>query len=332
MEPRDVVKLCYQAAFGAGHLLQDREAARQYLEKEYAALEAGPGDIYEWIHPRVCRVSLAAWKREGLPLEWLYHMFAESAAHPPGDGEAVFRDCLDTAGQLMEEGIFPAAAGSWKAYLSEYPLHQPKAVHHSEGYRNRYHPAYRLVCGRFIRIFPILQALAELPREKRVVALDGRSASGKTTLAGMLADVTGAGVVHMDDFFLPPGLRSPDRLAEPGGNVHYERFIEEALPFLKEPRAFRYRRFDCSRMELSGEREVREAGIRIVEGAYSCHPLFGEYMGLRVFCDVAPREQIRRIRQRNGEEMLHSFRDRWIPMEEQYFRHFQIRERAALVC
>lgn len=288
MEAQDAVKLCYQAAFGAEHLLRDREAAYQYLKKEYDAMEADSSPLYEQIHPGMCRVSLAAWKRERLPLEWLFRMFAETAAHP-------------------------------------------QALHHSERYRSSEHPAYRLVCSRFIRLFPLLQATAGMSQEKRIVALDGRCASGKTTLAEQLAGVTGAGVVHMDDFFLPPSLRSPERLAEPGGNVHYERFMEEVLIHLKSPKAFRYRCFDCSRMEPGAEREVREGTLRIVEGAYSCHPVFGEYMGLRVFCDVKPQEQLRRIERRDGANMLKNFRERWIPMEEQYIRHFQIMERAGLV-
>ncbi len=185
--------------------------------------------------------------------------------------------------------------------------------------------------SRFIRVSPILQAIARMPQERKIVALDGRAASGKTTLADQLAEVTGAGVVHMDDFFLPPGLRTEERLAEPGGNVHYERFMEEVLTPLKASQAFRYRCFDCGRMEFGGEREIPEGNLRIVEGAYSCHPLFGQYMGLRVFCDVEPREQLKRIERRNGAEMLESFRDRWIPMEEQYFQYFQIREHADLV-
>lgn len=371
MEAQDAVKLCYQAAFGAEHLLRDREAAYQYLKKEYDALEADPGPLYEQIHPGMCRVSLAAWKRERLPLEWLFRMFAETAAHPPENGEQVFRDCLDTVGGLTAEqevcslpeqpwreqvacsppgeraagnpvdgtkeqstqakAVVRITAGEWREFLSGYPLHHPQAVHHSERYRRSEHPAYRLVCSRFIRLFPLLQSVAGMSQEKRIVALDGRCASGKTTLAEQLAEVTGAGVVHMDDFFLPPSLRSPERLAEPGGNVHYERFMEEVLIHLKSPKAFRYRCFDCSRMEPGAEREVREGDLRIVEGAYSCHPVFGEYMGLRVFCDVKPQEQLRRIERRDGAEMLKNFRERWIPMEEQYIRHFHIMERAGLV-
>lgn len=343
MEAQDAVKLCYQAAFGAEHLLRDKEAAYRYLEQEYEALEADAGflSLYEQIHPSVCRVNLAAWKREGLPLGWLFCMFVETAANPPENGQQAFQDCLDTVGQLTREQadaglagktVVPFTEGQWRDFLSGYPLHHPQAVHHSENYRNRECPAYRLVCSRFIRLFPILQAIARLPRGMRIVALDGRAASGKTTLAGQLAKITGAGVVHMDDFFLPPELRTEERLAEPGGNVHYERFMEEVLNPLRSAQAFRYRCFDCGSMELGEDREVPEGDLRIVEGAYSCHPLFGEYMGLRVFCDVGQMEQLRRIEQRNGAEMLERFRSSWIPMEEQYFRHFQIRERAGVLA
>ena len=357
MEAQDAVKLCYQAAFGAEHLLQDKTSVYWYLEQEYETLVADTSPLYEQIHPNVCRVNLAAWKRERLPLEWLFCMFVETAANPPENGDQIFQSCLNTVQQLIREQTAPAAekllAGTqavniieglssevpiipfsseqWNDFLSQYPLRQPEAVHHSENYRHREHPAYRLICARFIRVIPILQAIVKMPQERKIVALDGRAASGKTTLAKQLAKITGAGVVHMDDFFLPPELRTEERLAEPGGNVHYERFTEEVLTPLRSPKAFRYHCFDCSRMEPGEDRVVPEGDLRIVEGSYSCHPLFGKYMGLRVFCDVKPKEQLKRIQQRNGGEMLENFRDRWIPMEEHYFRYFRIREHADLV-
>lgn len=87
------------------------------------------------------------------------------------------------------------------------------------------------------------------PAGAGVIAIDGRAASGKTTLAAALAAETGGAVVHMDDFFLPAELRTPQRLAAPGGNVHAERFAEEVLPFLRQGRPFCYRRFDCRVMD-----------------------------------------------------------------------------------
>lgn len=171
----------------------------------------------------------------------------------------------------------------------------------------------------------------EMPKRPFVIAIDGRAASGKSTLAEQLSTLLEADVIHMDDFFLPPEMRSEERLAEPGGNVHYERFCEDVLPYLKSPKLFSYRIFDCSRMDYNGESTVRNTPIRIVEGSYSHHPKFGKYADLFVFSDVDAVEQMRRIRLRNGEEKAQMFAKKWIPMEERYFTTFGIKTHANAV-
>lgn len=353
IEPVDVIKLCYQAAFGAEHLLEDREAAFQYLRQEYdRVLPDEEEPLYEAISAGICRVNLGAWKQRKLPVRWLFRMFAETASrsrmegHPRQEGVTgitFFQDCLKEAGNLVSAGAFGFDRKTWEAFLASYPTDHPVAVHHSEAYRQAEKPAYRLVSSGFIRLFPILEAVCahyvhwaqggyrEDDPGKCVVAIDGRCASGKTTLAEQLAVVTGAGVVHMDDFFLPPELRTVERLKEPGGNVHYERFQQEVLPALERGEDFSYRCFDCGRMTFDQERRVFGTRIVVVEGAYSCHPKLGEYMTVRVFSDVEGREQQRRIAARDGEEALAAFRERWIPMEENYFKVYRIRERAEIV-
>ena len=57
-----------------------------------------------------------------------------------------------------------------------------------------------------------------------LVAIDGRCAAGKTTLAASLQAQLECNVFHMDDFFLRPEQRTSERLHQPGGNVDYERF------------------------------------------------------------------------------------------------------------
>ncbi len=332
MRPQDMIKLCYQAAFGAEHLLSDRAAAERLFEQEFASVTDGAPRLYESISPDCCRVNLSAWKQRGLPSEWLFRMFVESAAMSSGSAAAF--DCLlHEADALCVAGLTPFSRHNWEQALDAYRRDGGGAVHHSKAYRAAERPAYRLVNARFTRLFPLLERLARHSQQDGVciVALDGRAASGKTMMADQLSLIWGAGVVHMDDFFLPGALRTPDRLNEPGGNVHYERFAQEILPGLMQPNAFSYRRYDCATMDFGETRTVDASKWRIVEGAYSCHPFFGHYADIKVFCDVAPEEQLRRITLRNGAEKAKVFSERWIPMEERYLEHFEISEKADII-
>ena len=56
-----------------------------------------------------------------------------------------------------------------------------------------------------------------------ILAIDGRCASGKTTLAAKIQEKTRCGVIHMDDFFLRPEQRTKERLSQAGGNIYWER-------------------------------------------------------------------------------------------------------------
>lgn len=339
MEPTDAIKLCYQAAYGAEHLLRDDiEAARAYFEKEYAA--AGDGDekelLYEHISDVACRVNLRVWKRRGLPGEWLFNMFTQSniplinSRYLMGfEKKDALETSFDDVEQLAEEGIFGFDKEQWKQALAEYPVDNPVSIHHSETYRQKEKPAYRIVSRHYIKLFPVLEKLAKLPDDMvKVVAIEGKCGSGKTIYAKGLAALLAAGTVHMDDFFLPEELRTPERLEEAGGNIHYERFVEEIMPNLRNPEEFTYGRFDCGKMMIRGERRVSASMLRIVEGSYSCHPKFGDYMDIRVFLDVDEDVQKSRLTERDGEESLEQFEKVWIPMEQKYYDAFDIPGRA----
>ena len=159
-----------------------------------------------------------------------------------------------------------------------------------------------------------------------LIALDGRCAAGKTTLANRLAEQYGWGVIHLDDFFLQPAQRTSQRLAEPGGNLDRELLISEVLLPLTRHRPGVYRVFDCRTMGFAAvPRPLPAAPVVLLEGSYACHPDLRPLCGLHVFLTVDPGEQLRRLTARNPAR-LQDFRTRWIPMEEQYFRYFHIPE------
>lgn len=162
-------------------------------------------------------------------------------------------------------------------------------------------------------------------KEPLIIAIDGRCGSGKTTLAKHLASLLDGDIIHMDHFFLPPALRNEERV-----NVHYERFLEEVYPYLKQHIPFSYRIFDCSRMTYHGSKKVDAKPLLIIEGAYSLLPMWDEIFALRIFCDVDKDEQKERIIKRNGIEAYQNFEKKWIPKEEAYFQKYEVRERCDL--
>lgn len=184
------------------------------------------------------------------------------------------------------------------------------------------HPCLSDICSRIDRL------LTE--RETVLVAIEGNCTAGKTTLARALQERYGCNVFHMDDYFLQPHQRTPQRLAEAGGNVDYERFWQEILLPLSRGEEVRYRPFDCQSMTLKDAVEVPRSRLTIVEGTYSCHPYFRDSYDLRLFLRVTPEVQRQRILQRPA--FLHRrFFEEWIPMEEHYFGTFQIRESCDMV-
>ncbi len=156
-----------------------------------------------------------------------------------------------------------------------------------------------------------------------IIAIDGRCASGKTTLAEALRKKLNCNTIHMDDFFLRPEQRTKERFEEIGGNVDYERFAKEVLIPLKTNVEFEYRPFDCHNQEFKEAIKVLPNKITVVEGSYSCHHKFGKYYDINIFLDVDKGLQLERIRLRNGEEALGMFTERWIPLEEKYFNRIK---------
>ena len=171
----------------------------------------------------------------------------------------------------------------------------------------------------------VLTTLQPLYSQKSTIlaAIDGRCASGKTTLANQLQQELGCPVIHTDHFFLRPEQRTPERYQEPGGNIDRERFLEEVLRPLSRGHSASYRPFLCHSQQMGPPIEISTSRLILVEGSYSCHPEFIPFYDLTVFLSVSPEEQMRRILIREGTEKAELFRTKWIPLEERYFSTFQ---------
>ena len=185
----------------------------------------------------------------------------------------------------------------------------------------------------------LLQEIKLLLKKKAapIISIDGRCGSGKTTIAEYIAKEIGAEVVHADDFFLPPYMRSEKRLATPGENIDHERLEKEVLlPFYeavkaKEKMQIAFRPYICSLKALGGEKRINTERPLVVEGSYSQHPSLCRYYDLKVFVDCEADVQIERIRRREGEDKLRDFVGKWIPLEEKYFDFCKVKDIAEIV-
>lgn len=166
--------------------------------------------------------------------------------------------------------------------------------------------------------------------EPVIVAIDGVCGGGKTTLGKWIGMQYDCNLFHMDDFFLRQEQRTQERFAQPGGNVDYERFYEEILKPVLAGKECSYRRFDCSTFTIGEPKKVSFKRLNIVEGSYSQHPYFADPYQLRVFLDLPPEEQYRRLLVRDSEK-INRFLEEWIPLENQYFETYAIRDRSLCI-
>lgn len=159
-----------------------------------------------------------------------------------------------------------------------------------------------------------------------ILAIDGKCASGKTTLASRLNEELGGNLFHMDDFFLPLEKRTKERLEEPGGNVDYERFLNQVLLPLSKQQDIYYQPFDCSTMSLGQGKIIKYAPINIIEGSYALHPTLVPYYSDVIVLDISSTTQLHRLFQRNPDK-YQMFIDQWIPLENKYFAYYHIYEK-----
>jgi uridine kinase len=164
-----------------------------------------------------------------------------------------------------------------------------------------------------------------------IIGIDGKSGAGKSTLAAKFKEKYSRyhnmeiSIIAMDDFFLQPFQRTPERLSQIGGNIDYERFEMQVVRNMKSNVPFQYRRYDCHKGELTDFITVNPNSLVIVEGVYSLHPLFSNMYDVSVFLDIDEKEQLRRLKRRNP-DLLARFVNEWLPMENKYFDFFRIRE------
>jgi len=333
----DILKLIYQNEFGCGHLVTDEAQCLQMLLDECSTVSEKGGSLFEPIGNGYSRINLSAAKKEQIPMELIARLFYLSAKRQGGSVDG-FLEKTEAVKELFVQNAFPFAVSEVESFIAEWKNSGCKAFSHSNTYRENYRPSYRVIQSKYEDIFALMCDIANKSKNNNITAaIDGRCGSGKTTLAAELKEVFDCNIISADDFFLPMNLRTAERLAEAGGNIHYERFVDEVVSSLKSGNPIgtidpiEYGVFDCSTMTISHTKRIHPKPVTIIEGVYSLHPAFGDIYDVKIFCDVDTELQKARIIARNGSEMYMKFESMWIPMEEKYFEASNVKARCDYV-
>lgn len=329
MQIEDVFKYLFQSAFGCEHLVSDASAALDYIKSEYETQSKTESPKTEVLDGEYSRAYLS-WLNVGLKAETLATLFCLSAKKE-SNGRSNLEQKLEIARNLIKNGDLPFDETVFENGVEEWSLAGYPAIRHSDVFRSEYHPSYRVIAKGYADFLPLFAKIdGLLDKGNAIIAIEGGSASGKTTLSGILKDVYDCNVFHTDDFFLRPAQRTPERLAEIGGNLDRERFYDEIVVPLRSGEAVCFRPFDCGTQALGEQITATAKKLTVVEGVYSAHPAFGKYFDLLVFLDIDPEYQKQRIIERNAPRFAERFFNEWIPLENAYFSGTDIKKHSDL--
>ena len=319
MQQEDVVKFVFQAMLGVGHLLSSRDSVTDYISHEMSRLSPDPAEpLIEVLSPAWCRLNLRRAMAELIQPRMIAGMMLTSGCDLHFTRQDVYNCCK----RVIQSGEFHLnGAATLDMILDEHWLPS-----HSAAYREKYQPAYRVISAGWIPCIQAVQRIAQAGAGVRrlLVTLDGPCASGKTTLAQKLSQVFQGEVIHTDDYVVPHALKTPERLAVPGGNCDAERLAGEVVIPFKSGDPVKYRRYDCRKDVLQPEEQLPDTQVLILEGSYCNLPGIREYADVRLFLDTPWEIRKARLLERESAASLQRFYDRWIPLENAYFEAYRL--------
>lgn len=183
----------------------------------------------------------------------------------------------------------------------------------------------------------LVAAIRDIDRDRPLlVALDGRSAAGKSTLAAAVAPLVEAGVIDGDDFYSGGTAAEWDAMS-PAEKVDHcidwrrQRPVLEALSRGETAGWHRYDwETDDGRLEKTLVK-CEAAPVIVLDGAYSARPELADLFDLRVLYDAPAELRRRRLIQREGEDHQAAWNARWDEAEQWYFSRVMLPEAFDLV-
>lgn len=340
----DAVKFIYQGVFGGGHLIFDVDNAKKFLLDEIEEVKGSKNTVdyplIEKISKDYSRLHLSQLINNNLDANTVFNLFYYSSVNFNNNGDCnnisqknnEFFNNLKELIEMSESLAVPLDYENTLDFVYHYLSSEDRLISHSDFYRKKYQPHYRVIKNSFAKYIDVFCNIDKVlaKKGKIVIAIDGKSGSGKSLLAEKLGKIYDATIFHADDYFLPKERKTPSRMAEIGGNIDYERMKKEIFDNLSSS-SLSMRKFDCKTQTLKDNNILPLKNVVIIEGSYCSHPYFDYPYDLKIFLDVDEKLQKQRITNRNGEVMLEFFLKYWIPMENAFFDKFKVKENSHLV-
>ena len=147
---QDIYKNFYQDRFGPGHAISNPKAVMQYLEQELATMNDTSTnyaiELLGWEH-RFVRIPLNMVKAEKISKEELNTLFIASAFEIKREAGDEWKKEWQQITRIIEKRKLPIKNFTKdKPYIDSLLNENPiLAIHHSEAFRQYYHPHYRIV-------------------------------------------------------------------------------------------------------------------------------------------------------------------------------------------
>jgi uridine kinase len=169
-----------------------------------------------------------------------------------------------------------------------------------------------------------------------MVAIDGHSATGKTTLADEVGRRFGAAVIDGDDFYAGGSAAQWDGMSAAEKADHCidwrrQRPVLEALA-RGETTSWHPYDWEANDGRLMNEATIcAPAPVVILEGVYSARPELADLFHLRVLYDATAELRHQRWVAREGESYFDDWARRWSEAEDWYLTHVMPPDRFDLI-
>lgn len=176
----------------------------------------------------------------------------------------------------------------------------------------------------------ILQRLMQLHDDTTralVVAIDGGSGAGKTSLAHYVArELDHVTIISTNDFLMPLAQQQNDV----GAELDWRRLKDQVLIPLAKSKPIKYWRYDPTEPTTQQWVDVVPNGIVVIEGAYSTRLELAPYYDVKMWVEAPMRIRLERMVQKDGDNT----RDYWsayLPNEVAYMETYLPQQYADIV-